>query len=90
MVIEASKAQQLVESVFTFDNVGDAMVAVRREPSSETAQESWVKGLIDHASRLAGDDSSENLSLITKAAEARVQQFVTASQAASTGCGGNV
>jgi len=88
MAIVAEKAQQLVESVFTFDNVGDAMMAVRRDPSSQTARERLAKELADHASRLAGDDSSESLSTITKAVETRVQQFVQASKAASTGCGG--
>ncbi len=86
MVIVAEKAQQLVESVFNFDNVGGAMMAVRRDPSSQRAQDNLVKELVDQASRLAGNNATESLAVITKAAEARVQQYVQATKAASTGC----
>ena len=87
IVIEVLEDQQLVESVFTFDNVGNEMITVKRDLFLQTAQHSLVKALIDHASRLVDDDSSEIFSLITKAAENRVQQFVVASKIASTGCG---
>ena len=88
MAISLEGAQQLVESVLTFDNVGDEMMAVRREPSSQLAQESLIKQLVEHASRVGKEGSPESLSAITKAAETRVQQFAAASKQASTGCGG--
>jgi len=68
MGVEAEKARELIELAFTFDNVGDAMTAVRRDPSSQTVQERLVRKLVDHAARLAGDDSSESLLVLTKAA----------------------
>ena len=86
MAISLEGAQQLVESVLTFDNVGDEMMAVRRKPSSQPAQERLVKQLVEYASHLGNDGSHESLSAITTAAETRVQQFAEASKRASTGC----
>lgn len=93
MVMEIKKAQQVVESLFTFDNVGDAMSAVRKavkaDPSAlQKAQKNLVKELIDHAVRSAGDNSAESLSLITKVVEERVQQYMAGIKAASSGCAG--
>ncbi len=78
IVLEVLKAQQLVESVFTCENVGDEMIAVKHDPSLQTAQDPLVKALIDYASHLVDDEYSESFSLIAKATENRVQQFAAA------------
>ena len=61
--------------------------AVKADASAlQKAQKNLVKELVGHAIRSAGDNSAESLSLITKAVEERVQQYVAGIKAASTGC----
>ena len=63
--------------------------AVKADVSAlQKAQKNLVKELIDHAVRSTGDNSPQSLSVITKAVEERVQQYVAGIKAASTGCAG--
>lgn len=81
--------EELVQSVFTFDNVGDSMAAVRRDLASESLQRSLVKEVVQHAMSKGGDNSPEFVKGLMEAAEARVARFVSGSKAAKgTGCGG--
>ncbi|MCX6012743.1 MAG: hypothetical protein NTV30_04915 [Chloroflexi bacterium] len=88
MAIEMAKAKQLVQSVFTFDKVGDLMGAIRKNPSSQELQLKLVKALIDHAIPLASDKSPGSIAMITKAAEERSKQYVDGVKASKSGCGG--
>lgn len=88
MAIEIAKAKQLVQSVFTFDKVGDLMGAIRKNPSSSELQAKLVKSLIDHATPLSNDKSRESIAIITKAAEERAKQYVDGVKASQSGCGG--
>lgn len=85
MPIDDIKVKEIIESVFTFDYMGDAMISVRRDPKSEVAQQELVKQLIKFAKSVAGDTSLET---ITKAAQERVKQYAEGSSAAQSGCGG--
>jgi len=94
MVIGEEKVSDIVESQFSFDKVGSAMTGVSKavkagDPSAQQeAQENLVKELVKHASDAIGDDSPETLSVLTKAAEERAQQYADSVKAASSGCGG--
>ena len=88
MTLDMSRAQEIIEAVFTFDNVGDTMMAVRKTPDSKEAQANLVKDLLQAAISEAGNASNETIEVLKKAAEERVQQFVTGSKSASSGCGG--
>jgi putative heme degradation protein len=88
MAITEDNARELIESVFTFDYVGDAMMAVRRNITSDDAQRNLVEELARSAAEQSGETSAESLSAIGKAAEVRVREFVAASKRATTGCGG--
>ncbi|MCX6012974.1 MAG: hypothetical protein NTV30_06125 [Chloroflexi bacterium] len=88
MAIEMVKAKQLVQSVFTFDKVGDLMGAIRKNPSSQEIQTKLVKSLVDHATSIASDKSPESIAVITKAAEERSKQYVDGVKASKSGCGG--
>jgi len=86
-MIKAERAQEIIETLFTFENVGDAMIAVRRDLSSQNAQERLIMELVNHAVHMVGDDSSETFAIITEAAKVRVQQFVEGATNLSKGCG---
>ena len=88
MTLDMSRAQEIIEAVFTFDNVGDTMMAVRKTPDSKEAQANLMKDLLQAAISEAGNESNETIEVLKKAAEERVQQFVTGSKSASSGCGG--
>jgi hypothetical protein len=88
MTMGLDNARELVDSLLTFDNVGDAMMAVRRDLNSISAQEQLIKEIFDIATRLIGDTSPGNLEIIGHAARVRVKQFVEGSKAGGTGCGG--
>ena len=88
MAIEIVKAKQLIESVFTFDNVGDLMGEIRQDPSSKEVQSKLAKALTDYAIPLAEDKSADSISVISKAAEERAQQFADGVRASQSGCGG--
>lgn len=87
-MFDTKKAQELIESVFTFDNVGEAMLAVRRNLTLQSAQERLIRELVEQASRLLGDENcAENLAILNQAAVNRVQQFVAGAKSGSSGCG---
>jgi hypothetical protein len=94
MVIGEENVKEIVESQFGFEKVGGAMSGLSKaikahDPSAQqTAQERLVKELVKHASEAAGDSSPEMITLLTKAAEKRAQQYADAVKAASSGCGG--
>jgi hypothetical protein len=88
MALTSEEACELIESVFTFDYVGDSMFAVRKDPKSETKKQELVKQLIDEAVKKVSNSDVQNLEIITKAANERVEQYSQGSQASQTGCGG--
>jgi hypothetical protein len=88
MAITMEEAQELVESVFDFDHVGSAMLAVRKDFNSVEAQETLVKELVDAGAEELGDSSAETLAAITSAAQIRVEQFVKGAKFSQSGCSG--
>jgi hypothetical protein len=88
MAIGAREAEELVESVFDFDHVGDAMFAVRKDFNSVEAQETLVKELVKAACDEADDTTAESVTSITEAAKARVARFVQGSKYSQSGCSG--
>ncbi len=87
--MDADKAMELVESVFSFDYVGDSMMAVRTNLDAEEPQKVLIKELTTAALSKAGDNSPETAGAIAKASEARVKQYVTSSKSSrGKGCGG--
>jgi hypothetical protein len=88
-MIDDKTAGEMVESVFTFDYVGDSMIEVRQNLNSIELQQRLVKETVEAAIGQEGDNSPETIALLTKAAQARVQRYVAGSRAAKgTGCGG--
>ena len=88
-MIDEKTAEELIESVFNFDYVGDSMMEVRRDLASVDLQQRLIKELVEHATLKVGDTSAESVAAITWVAEARVQRYVEGSKAAKgTGCGG--
>ena len=88
MPIGAKEAKEIIELVFIFDNVGDTMIKVRRDPKSEVAQQELVKQLVEFAKDMADDTSAETIEMIAKAAQEQVKQYAYGSSAAKSGCGG--
>jgi hypothetical protein len=85
-MIKIEEAQNLIESVFDFDHVGDAMLAVRKDFNSSEAQEALVKELVKAGTEESDDNSPEALATITSAAKARVEQFVKGAKFSQSGC----
>ncbi len=88
MAIGSEEAAELIESVFDFDHVGDAMFAVRKNLDSAEAQETLVRELIKAAAEDADDTSPETIETLTAAAKARVERFVKGSKFSQSGCSG--
>ena len=88
MAIDYKEAKEIIELVFIFDNVGDTMIKVRRDPKSELAQQELVKQLVEFAKDMADDTSPETIEMIAKEAQERVKQYAEGSSAAKSGCGG--
>jgi len=79
---------ELIESVFNFDNIGDAMMACRANLDAVEPQQCMARDLLAAALAQASDKSPETVAALTKAAEARVQQYVSSSKKSKgTGCG---
>jgi len=88
-MIDSKTAEDLVTSVFSFDYVGDSMMQLRRNLSSEELRQCLVEELVEHAASKAVDSSAESREIIYKAAVSSVLRFVEGSKAAKgTGCGG--
>jgi hypothetical protein len=87
-MINDNEGQELVESVFNFDYVGDAMMALRKDLDAEDRNQRLIKEVAEAATTKANDNSAEAIAVITRAAEARVQRYVDGAKAAKgTGCG---
>lgn len=82
------KAMELADSLFSFDYVGDAMIAVRRDLDNELLQNDLAGELIALMISQTGDAEDAIKAVYAEAAKARVQQFVKSAKAsAGTGCG---
>ncbi len=88
MALNHEDAQELIESVFDFDHVGDTMLALRKNLDSAEAQANLIADLIRAASEEVGDNSPENREIIASAAKARVAQFIKGSKFSQSGCSG--
>jgi transcriptional regulatory protein LevR len=88
MAISTDDVKELIESVFDFDHVGDAMLALRKNLDSAEAKADLTKELIRAASEEVEDNSPENQAVIESAAKARVEQFIKGSKYSQSGCSG--
>jgi putative heme degradation protein len=88
MAITIDEAREVVESVFDFDHVGDAMFAVRGNLDSKEAQDNLVAEIIKCAAEELDDGSPEDSDIIAAAAKERVEKFVKGSKFSQSGCSG--
>lgn len=88
MALTMEDARELVESIFDFDHVGSAMLAVRKNFDSLEAQETLVEDLVAAATEEMDDASPENMALLNEAAKIRVQEFVKGAKFSQSGCSG--
>ncbi|OPY02390.1 MAG: hypothetical protein A4E60_01093 [Syntrophorhabdus sp. PtaB.Bin047] len=88
MAITMDEAREIVESVFDFDHVGDAMFAVRGDLDSKEAQEKLAKEIVECAAEELDDSSPEDADIIAAAAKERVEKFVKGSKFSQSGCSG--
>ncbi len=88
MAMTMEEAAELVESVFDFDHLGNAMLAVRKNLNSQEAQHELLAKLVEAATEELNDGSEETLEALTSAARARVEQFVKGSKFSQSGCSG--
>ena len=88
MSLTIERARDLVESVFSFDYVGDSMSRLRSEPSSDEARQELVNQLVECSRKQSSDGSDQAIQLIQQAANEQVEQFIESSKATGFGCGG--
>jgi hypothetical protein len=88
MTVTTEEAQELVESVFDFDHVGNEMLAVRKNFDSIEAQEALVEELVRVALEQLNNASEDNRVIITTAARTRVGEFVKGAKFSQSGCSG--
>lgn len=88
MTITLDKAKELIESVFSFDYVGNTMIKVRRDTDSAEARDALINDLVENARKEAAGGSDEDVSALKQAATERVDQFIQGTKASQTGCGG--
>ncbi len=88
MAMSIEDVKELIESVFDFDHVGDAMLALRKNLDSAEAEADLTKELIGAATEELEDDSPENREIVASAAAARVEQFIKGSKYSQSGCSG--
>lgn len=86
MGITMEEAREIIEDVFDFDHVGDAMSAVRCDLESGKAQEHLASELARCAVEESGDGSPESLEVFRAAAQSRVEQFVKGAKYSQSGC----
>ena len=87
--MDKNEIMEIVESVFTFDDIGDAMMAVRSNLEDKAAQEMMVNDLKQAALDTLDDPSEDIIAAIEEAAKERTQQYVTScGKGKGTGCGG--
>lgn len=88
MAMSTEDVKELIESVFDFDHVGDAMLALRKNLDSAEAKAELTKELIRAAMETLEDASPENRDVVVPAAAARVEQFIKGSKYSQSGCSG--
>jgi uncharacterized protein (DUF3084 family) len=88
MVVRTEEAQELVESVFDFDHVGDEMQALRKDLDSSEAREALVEAVVRAAREELEDVSGENAAVLATAAETRVDEFIKGAKFSESGCSG--
>ena len=86
MTMTKDRAKELIESVFSFDYVGDTMIKLRRDTDSAEAREALINDLVENATKESG--STEDNAALKQAATERVDQFIQGTKASQTGCGG--
>jgi hypothetical protein len=88
MAISITEAQEIIESVFDFDHVGDAMFAVRKNLDAKEAQDFLARELVKCGTEELNESSPESIEALAAAAKDRVEQFVKGSKFAQSGCSG--
>ena len=88
MPVTIEMARDLVESVFTFDNVGEGMTKLRRESFSKEAKEELIDQLVESSKKESADMAEADIPLIKQAAKEQVEQFIQSAVANESGCGG--
>jgi hypothetical protein len=88
MSFTIERARDLVESVFSFDYVGDSMSRLRSELSSKEAKQELVNQLVECSQKQSSDSSDQAIQLMKQAANEQVEQFIENSKANEFGCGG--
>lgn len=86
--MDKNMAVELVESVFTFDDVGPEMMSLRKDIDNEELQKKLAAALVDAALESADDSSDAAKSTLAEAAAERVAQYVASTKSTKgTGCG---
>lgn len=86
--MDKNTAVELIESVFTFDDVGAEMMSLRKDIDNEDLQKKLAAALVDAALESAEDASDAAKELLGSAAAERVAQYVTSTKSTrGTGCG---
>ncbi len=86
MAVTIEYAKEMVEDVFDFDHVGEAMVALRNALESEEAKRNLINELTVCAAQEADDSSDESRTVFESAADARVEQFIKGARYSQSGC----
>ena len=87
MTMTTDRAKELIETVFSFDYVGDTMIKLRRDTSSAEAREALIDDLVENAIKESGS-GTEDVATLKQAATERVDQFIVGTSASQSGCGG--
>lgn len=86
--MDKNMAVELIESVFTFDDVGAEMMSLRKDIDNEDLQKKLAAALVDAALESADDTSDAAKELLAAAASERVAQYVVSTKSTKgTGCG---
>lgn len=81
-------AVELIESVFTFDDVGDSMMKLRKNIDDAELQEQLAIDLVEAVLEDSDDKSEDAKEALREAAKERVAQYVASSKSTrGTGCG---
>ncbi|OPY01949.1 MAG: hypothetical protein A4E61_01477 [Syntrophorhabdus sp. PtaB.Bin184] len=86
MSMTREDAREMIEDVFDFDHVGDAMTALRRDLGSSAAKEELVDRLTKCALEEGDDVSGETRAVLLDAARERVERFIKGASYSQSGC----
>ncbi len=86
MAVTPEDAREMIEDVFDFDHVGDAMTALRRDLGSAAAKEELVGQLTKCALEEGDDTSGEARAVLLSAARERVERFIKGASYSQSGC----